>query len=131
LALEIAGVEGDPDHILDGVSLVPLLKQTGELQRESIFWHYPHYHHSTPAGAIRKGDWKLIEFFEDGRLELYNLKNDIGENQNLAEKMPEKARELQKELADWRKSVNAAMPVPNPDFDPARRYEWGKHPDSR
>jgi len=129
--LETAGVKGDPSHVLDGESLLPLLKQTGELKRDAVFWHYPHYHHSTPAGAIRTGDWKLIEFFEDNRLELYNLKTDIGEKNNLAQEMPEKARELQWRLAGWRRSVKADMPTPNPDFDRARRYEWGRHPRRR
>ncbi len=126
--LEVAGAAGDPNHVLDGESLVPLLKQTRKLKRDAIFWHYPHYHHSTPAGAIRQGDWKLIEFFEDNRLELYNVRTDIGEKSNLADKMPHKARELHQKLAAWRRSVRAEMPTPNPDFDPARRFEWGRHP---
>ena len=94
-----------------------------------MYWHYPVYHHSSPAGAIRQGDWKLIEFFTDSRLELYNLKDDIGEKNNLAQTKPQIAKRLQQKLDAWRKSVNAAMPKPNPDFDPARRHEWGTHPD--
>jgi uncharacterized sulfatase len=124
--LEIAGAEGNPDHVLDGESLVPLLKQSGGLPRDAIYWHYPSYHHSTPAGSIREGDFKLIEFFEDGRLELYDLEDDIGESRNLADAMPEKAKALQAKLAAWRESVNADMPTPNPDYDPARAEEWGK-----
>ena len=124
--LEIAGAKGDPGHVLDGESIVPLLKQTGTLERDAIFWHYPHYHHSTPAGAIRQGDFKLVEFYEDGRLELYNLKNDIAEERNLAAEMPQRAQELQHALAEWRRSVGAEMPTPNPDFDPARAHEWGR-----
>jgi uncharacterized sulfatase len=126
--LEIAGIKRHPDHVLDGESLLPLLKETGELQRDAIFWHYPHYHHSTPAGAIRQSDWKLIEFYEDNRLELYDLKTDIGERKNLSAEMPQKARELHGKLAAWRRSVGAEMPTANPDFDPARRTEWGRHP---
>jgi uncharacterized sulfatase len=122
--LELANAKVDPNHVLDGQSLLPLLTQTGVLNRDAIYWHYPHYHHSTPAGAIRQGDWKLLEFFEDGRLELYNLKDDIGENHNQAEKFPERAEALKQKLADWRNSVDAAMPIPNPDFNPKRRYEW-------
>lgn len=110
---------------VDGESLLPLLTQTGKLRRDAIYWHYPHYHHSTPAGAIREGDFKLIEFYEDGKLELYNLCEDIGEKHNLADKMPDKARALQKQLARWRKQVDAKMPTPNPNHDPARAHEWG------
>ena len=124
--LEIVGAKGSPNQLLDGESILPLLKQTGSLERDAIYWHYPHYHHSRPAGAIREGDYKLIEFFEDGRLELYNLKRDIGEKNNLAETMPEKAADLQRKLAKWRKSVGAKMPTPNPDYDPARAHEWGR-----
>jgi len=124
--LDIAGAKGDPSHVLDGESILPLLRQTGKLKRDSIYWHYPHYHHSRPAGAIRQGHWKLIEFFEDGRLELYNLQKDIGEKKNLAGQMPEKASELQKKLAAWRKSVGAKMPTPNPNYDPDRANEWGR-----
>ncbi len=124
--LEIVGARGDPKHALDGETILPLLRQTGTLERDAIYWHYPHYHHSRPAGAIREGDWKLIEFFEAGQLELYNLKRDIGEKNNLAAKMPEKAADLQQKLAKWRKSVGAKMPTANPNYDPARAHEWGR-----
>ena len=116
------------NQALDGQSLVPLLRRKGELPDRALYWHYPVYHHSEPAGAIRDGDWKLLEFFTDERRELYNLRNDIGEQNNLAAGQPERAAQLQRKLAAWRQSVNAAMPVPNPDFDPARRQEWGRHP---
>ncbi|MCA9019933.1 MAG: arylsulfatase, partial [Planctomycetaceae bacterium] len=76
------------------------------------------------AGAIRAGDWKLIEFFADGNLELYNLKSDLSESTNLALKNPEKAAELQQKLADWRTSVGAAMPVKNPKYDPSRASQF-------
>jgi len=124
--LDVADTKGEPSHVLDGESIVPLLRRQDGLKRDAIFWHYPHYHHSTPAGAIRQGDFKLIEFLEDGHLELYNLKDDIGEQHNLAETMPDKAHEMRSKLAAWRESVNAAMPKPNPDYDPAREGEWGK-----
>lgn len=130
--LEMAGIqrksglssEGAP--ALDGESLMPLLKQAGTLKRDAIFWHFPAYlqggrgtWRTTPAGAIRQGDFKLIEFFEDNRLELYNLKDDIGEKRNLAEVMPGKARQLHQRLIEWRKSVNAPVPTElNPDYDP-------------
>ena len=114
--------------MLDGESILPLLKQTDKLKREAIYWHYPHYHHSRPAGAIREGDYKLIEFFDVGQLELYNLKSDIGEKNNLAKTMPAKATDLQRKLSKWRQSVGAKMPTLNPDYDPARANEWKPRP---
>ncbi len=126
--LKILGTRGDSDQVLDGEDILPLLRQTGTLERDAIYWHYPHYHHSRPAGAIREGDYKLIEFFEDGQLELYNLKRDVGEKNNLAEIMSKKAADLQRKLAKWRQSVGAKMPTPNPDYDPARANEWARRP---
>jgi len=125
--LEIVDAKS-PNQPLDGESILPLLKQDGELKRDAIYWHYPHYHHSRPAGAIREGKYKLIEFYEDGRLELYDLANDIGENKNLASEMPQKAAQLQQKLARWRRSVKAKMPTANPDYDPARANEWKPRP---
>lgn len=117
--LETAQFKDMPNHNVDGVSLVPLLKQTGTINRDVLYWHYPHYHPfgATPYGAIRKGDFKLIEFYEDNHIELYNLKEDVGESINLAVKMTEKANELRLMLHNWRKSVNAQMPSPNPNYD--------------
>src|SRR5262249_18440485 len=94
-ALEAAGVKDVAEKGVDSVSLVPLLRGSGAIDRDAIFWHYPHYQHyqlggTTPYGAIREGDYKLIEYFDDMRVELYNLKDDIGEQNNLASKMPEK-----------------------------------------
>lgn len=117
--LELTGTEGDPEHNkeIDGVSLVPLLKDaSARLDREALYWHYPHYHPggATPYGAVRARDWKLIEFYEDDRVELYHLSEDIGETTDLAEKMPEKAAQLRQMLHDWRDAVGAQMPRPNP-----------------
>jgi len=116
--LEICGVTGDARQKLDGESIVPLLKQTGDLRREAIFWHYPHYspQRGVPAAAVRQGDYKLMELYEDGHLELYNLAEDIGEQNNLAEKMPEKTAQLHKLLVDWRKRVDARMPKKNSHY---------------
>ena len=116
--LEMAGLPLKPKQHADGLSLIPLLTDKKSLDRQAIFWHYPHYHGSghKPAGAIRAGDYKLIEWFEDGSIELYNLKEDIGEKNNLAASMPEKMDELRKILHDWRKEVGAQMPSPNPDW---------------
>jgi len=124
--LELAGVRPDPKHKADGVSLLPLFRPGATLERDALFWHYPHYHHTAPCGAIRAGDWKLIEYFEDGALELYNLKDDIGETRNLAAAMPDRAAALRERLAAWRKAVNAKMPTPNPNYDPKRAGEWGR-----
>lgn len=120
--------KGNISNGVDGVSLVPLLKQTGTLNRQAIYWHYPHYHSSSigPCGAVRAGDYKLIEWFDesifgpDNRFELYNLKEDIGEQNNLAKKMPEKTEELRTMLQNWRNEVNAQMPTPNPNYNPTK-----------
>jgi len=114
-----------PGQPIDGSSLVPLLEDpTATLGRDAIYFHYPHYHHSRPASAIRAGDWKLIEFLDDGALELYNLKDDLGETDNLAGAKPELARQLQQQLAAWRKRVGARMPTVNPRYDPERAHQW-------
>ena len=99
---------------------VPLLTGSGRLERNTLGWFYPSYHHSTPAMALREGNLKLIEFFEDGRLELYDLSKDLGEKENLVELMPEKASELRARLSTMRQSVGARLPVPNPDYDPEK-----------
>ncbi len=116
--LEMASLPPDPHQHADGVSLMPLLTGRGELGREAIFWHYPHYGNQggTPGCSVRAGDYKLIEFFEDGRLELYNLREDIGEESNLAEQMPERTAKLHKMLVDWRESVEAVLPTVNPEW---------------
>jgi len=114
-----------PKQPIDGSSLVPLLRDScATLGRDAIYFHYPHYHHSRPAGAIRAGDWKLIEFFDGAPIELYNLRDDVGESTNLAAKMPDKAKQLQQMLADWRQSVGARMPAKNPKHDPERAHQW-------
>jgi len=117
--LQMTGLKLKPEQHVDGVSLVPLLKGGGKLNREAIYWHYPHYHGSgnRPSGAVRTGDYKMIEWYEDNTVELYNLKNDIGEKHDLAERMPEKAAELRKMLHLWRKQVNAKMPASGPRKD--------------
>jgi uncharacterized sulfatase len=114
-----------PDQPIDGASLVSLLRDPKhDWSRDSIYFHYPHYHHSRPAGAVRRGPWKLIEFFETGELELYHLGEDLGESQNLAGKYPDRAKSLQQELARWRTSTGARMPTMNPKHDAKRAAEW-------
>ena len=118
--LDMTGLTGDPKHNvnMDGLSLVPLLKKPNtELKRKTLYWHYPHYYPTTsPVSSIRQDDWKLLEYFEDNHIELYNLSEDISETNNLAEKMPERAEELRKRLHSWRKAMNAQMPVKNPKY---------------
>lgn len=104
----------------DGISLRPILAG-GNMKERPLFWHYPHYHGAggTPSGAVRVGDWKLLEFFEDNRLELYNLADDLGEQRNLVNREAVRAKGLHEQLLEWRKSVNASMPTLNPEYDPA------------
>jgi len=127
--LQMTGVPKPKGHILDGESIVPLLKGGNSLKREAIFWHFPAYleanygwkgiWRTTPAGAVRQGHWKLIEYFEDGTLELYNLKDDIGEQNNLAQETPKKTKQLHKLLKNWRKSIKAPVPTElNPQYNP-------------
>ncbi|MEZ4991529.1 MAG: sulfatase [Saprospiraceae bacterium] len=126
---EIAGLpEANWPDKLDGKSLLPELTAQAGLDREALYFHYPHYHHSTPASAIRVGDYKLIEFLEDHHLELYDLSKDIGESHDLSIELPQLRDSLYQQLQNWQRSVNAPMPTDNPDFDPSRRLEWGKHP---
>jgi len=123
--LEMVGATAPAEHAPDGVSLATLLRQTGAIPERPLFWHYPHYQHyqqggATPYGAIRRGDYKLIEFYADSRIELYDLAADIGEQNNLAEPRADRAAQLREELHAWLKSVDAQMPRPNPDYDPSR-----------
>jgi len=120
--LEMSGSKPIPKQHVDGVSLVPLLKNpSASWSRDELYWHYPHYHRTTPYGAIRKGQWKLIEFYEDDAIELYNLKTDPAERNNLAAAEEAIASDLLKRLQQWRISVDAQMPTPNPNYDPKPR----------
>ena len=102
---------------MDGLSLVPLLKRH-DAGATAFYWHYPHYGNQggAPGGAVRVGDYKLIEFYEDNRVELYNLRDDLGEQNDLAAEMPDKAAELRRMLHQWRSEVGALMPTPNPNL---------------
>ena len=100
---------------LDGVSLVPLLAGQDSLPRQELFWHYPHYWFGkavTPFSVARVGDWKLIRFYEDGREELYHLRDDLSEQHDLAVQLPEKRRALGQRLDAWLRQVGAQMPAP-------------------
>lgn len=121
--LEMAGVEWNIPDNMDGKSIVPVLKNPATGIHQMLFWHYPHYHHGsgmTPAGAVRSGKWKLIEWYEKSLLgeqesayELYNLEADEGETKNLADSLKAKTTELAGELQKWRENVGAQMPVSN------------------
>ncbi len=110
---------------LDGKSMLALIRGGSTIDREAIYWHYPHYHRfSFPGGAIRQGKYKLIERYDKSlwnhpeAFELYDLEEDIGEQNNLATQMPEKTKELAEKLAAWRQSVGAQMPTKNPNYKP-------------
>ncbi len=116
--LELAGIAPMPNQHCDGLSLVPLLQGKRELPREALYWHYPHYHGSTwtPGATLRAGDWKLIEFYDKEKVELYNLKEDIHERNELSKSMPQRTKELTDQLHKWQKKIGAKMPKPNPDY---------------
>ena len=112
--LELCGLPAMPKNHLDGVSLVPLLKGADSIDRDAIYWHYPHYSNQggIPGGAIRMGDWKLIERYEDGRAQLYNLKDDIGETKDLAEAEPDRVKTMRTKLHAWYPTVDAKFLQP-------------------
>jgi len=112
--LEIAGLPPTPNHPLDGKSLLPLLTQSGGFKRDAIYFHYPNYAFhkmNRLASAIREGDYKLIKNYDDGSLELYDLKSDIGEENNLVTKLPELTKHLEEKLNRWLTESNAKLPV--------------------
>ena len=120
--LAMAGLPPRPLQHVDGTSFAPVLRGANNFDRGPLFWHYPHYGNQggTPGSSIRQGDWKLIEFFEDGRLELYNLRDDIGEDHNCAAEQPAIARQLHNQLVAWRDSIEAKIPQRNPDWPRGR-----------
>jgi arylsulfatase A-like enzyme len=130
--LELAGAPA-PSHALDGESLVKVFRHPeAQLKPDAIFQHFPGYLGSgknswrtTPVSLIHCGDWKLMEFLEDGRLELYNLRKDLGEQKNLAQEMPEKTKELYRRLDAWRKEIGAPMPKKNDGTAPPVRRDPG------
>lgn len=120
-----AGLPPQPQDHCDGVNLLPTF--SGEaLTRDAIFWHYPHYGNQgdSPACAVRMGSWKLIEHFEDGKLELYDLLQDPGEAHDCAAKRPQETRELHRRLVAWREDVAAAIPVANSNWRPEVAALW-------
>jgi len=116
--LELAGLGARPEQHVDGVSFASVLRGAERLDREAIYWHYPHYGNQggTPGCSVRAGDFKLIEFFEDRHVELYNLADDLSETRDLARERADVVKELQSMLHAWLKQVDAKIPQPNPDW---------------
>mgnify|MGYP001818923795 CR=1 FL=1 len=118
--LEMARLPAMPDQAIDGVSLVPAFKGD-PIEREALFWHFPQYSNhgmQSPGGAVRAGDYKLLEYFENGSVQLFNIREDIGEQNDLSKSEPDKVAELRQLLHAWRKEVSAQMPLPNPEYEP-------------
>ncbi|MFV0266718.1 MAG: sulfatase, partial [Draconibacterium sp.] len=127
--LEAAGIQKPAGKVLDGKSILPLLTENEGYEERPLFWHFPIYlengnpdtqdplFRTRPGSAVRLGDWKLIQYFENNDVELYNLKEDIGEENNLAESNPEKVKELVGILDTWRETTVAPVPEQlNPDY---------------
>lgn len=119
--LDAAGTQPQPNQTLDGMSLIPVFKG-GTLPERALFWHYPHYGNQggAPSAAIRRGTWKLIEWQEDGRTELFDLAIDLGEQNDLAAREPERVTQLREELHAWQQQVDAKYPIANPHYDPTQ-----------
>ena len=119
--LRCAGVDTPAGHVVDGCPLQPLLSDPdADLGRDTLFWHYPHYHPggATPYSAVRAGDWRLVHFFETDRVELYNLRTDLSESEDLSTKNLEKTGKLRAVLDAWLESVDAQPPRSNPGYVP-------------
>ena len=128
--LEVAGIRMGSDHTnagqnLEGASILDILSGNEISQDRDICWHYPHYHHSRPASAIRSGRYKLIRFYETGHQELFDLKEDIGEQYDISETSPDITSILTKKLDRWLNDVGASMPAENPDYRYDQELLWG------
>ena len=120
--LEMAGLPARDEQALDGVSFVPALNGDS-FNRGPIFWHFPQYSNhgmQSPGGAVRFGDYKLLEYFENNTVQLFNLREDIGERNDLSKTEPQIREELRTLLRSWREDVDAQMPPRNPDYDPSQ-----------
>jgi arylsulfatase A len=121
--LDMLGLPLSPGQHADGISLTPLFNKNQDLDREALYWHFPHYSNhgmQSPGGAIRMGPYKLIEYFENHTVQLYDLENDIAEAHDLSQEHPDKVKELQAKLKSWRESLNARMMEENPAYDAER-----------
>ena len=116
--LKAAGLSPLANQPADGIDMSAIVRDPqAKASRDSLYWHYPHYYETTtPASAIRSGDWKLLEYFEDGRRELFNLRDDPQESRDLADTQAEQAAELSRQLTAWRGGVGVKLPQPNPQF---------------
>ncbi|MBW8884768.1 MAG: sulfatase-like hydrolase/transferase, partial [Planctomycetia bacterium] len=116
--LAAAGLSPASDQPRDGIDLAQLVRDDrANVPRDSLYWHYPHYYETTtPVSAVRSGDWKLLEYFEDGRRELFQLRDDPREAHDVAASQPGKVAELSRQLAAWRNDVGAKLPQPNPQY---------------
>jgi len=121
--LEAAGVDLPTGLIFDGESLFSLLAQKGDLKRDSIYWHYPHYnsYRLGPYTSMRSGDWKMIKWYDSESFELFNLKNDLSETTNLAKTNPEQVRSMNLKIEEWIGCLGIELPQPNPRFNPSGR----------
>jgi len=121
--LEMIGEPARPSQHPDGVSLAGVVRGETPPAREALYWHFPHYSNhgmQSPGAAIRAGDFKLLEYFENNSVQLFNLREDVSEQRDLASSQPGKVEQLRSRLHAWRKEVGAQMPTPNPDYDPSR-----------
>lgn len=117
--LEMVGLPLRSEQHVDGVSIAPLVSGTGSLDRAAIFWHFPHYSNhgmQSPGGAVRAEDYKLLEYYENNKVQLFNLRDDIGEQHDLSELKPDITKRLRAMLHTWRESVSAEMMPPNPKY---------------
>jgi len=129
--LDLVQGQAPENQVLDGVSMLPALTNKKYNSDREVFTHYPVYHHDQPMSALRKGDWKIVENLVSGEFELFNLKYDVNEMTDLKFSYLEKTADMKAALSKWQKETQAPNPVTNPDFDPTKRYQWGKHPDRK
>jgi arylsulfatase A-like enzyme len=128
--IDLAGIPAPANMVLDGMSIAPVLQKpdtSSKINSRALFWHFPQYSNhgqQSPGGAVRCGDYKLLEYFENFQVQLFNLKQDPGEQHDLSREMPGKVKELRKMLADWRKKIKANMPYSNPDYNSEYGNEW-------
>ena len=122
--LDMLDLSKNGNHFLDGISLVPYLAGKTTVDRDALYWHFPHYSNhgmQSPGGAIRKGAFKLLEYFENGSVQLFDLHNDPGEQNDLATQRPDVVKRLLSQLRDWRNETNVRMMPVNPNYDPSAR----------
>jgi arylsulfatase A-like enzyme len=121
--LQAAGLSPMPKQAIDGKSLVPLLKGKQSIDQPALYWHYPHYHGggASPESAMRAGNWKLIQFYNDNHVELYNLRTDIEERHDLADVLPERTAKMLHQLNNWKRKTRAKIPKLNPFYNPGYR----------